>query len=143
MIAKGPEARISATVLAAIGACLSTFITHVFVKSYLVAARQMSYYYGQPLVHCYLLHAERLASSFGGDSGDRQRLQLVQQVVSAALDASRNAQAHLLQLQVDTRPHRTPASGVPTANDEGSPMSPSRNHLSAWADGDRSAALRS
>ncbi len=92
MIAKGTDARISATVLAAIGACLSTFITHVFVKSYLVAARQMSYYYGQPLVQCYLLHAERLASSFGSDSGDRLRWQLVQQVMSAALGAAKSAQ---------------------------------------------------
>jgi hypothetical protein len=143
MIAEGPDARISATVLAAIGACLSTFITHVFVKSYLVAARQMSYYYGQPLVHCYLLHAERLASSFGGDSGDRQRWQLVQQVMSASLDAARNAQTHLLQLQVDASPHRMPESRVPTANAEESPTAPSRSNSFPWGDGDRSAALRS
>lgn len=123
MIAEGVDARISATVLAAIGACLSTFITHVFVKSYLVAARQMSYYYGQPLVHCYLLNAERLANSFGSDSGGRQRWQLVQQVMSASLDAGRSAQKHLLQLQVDAGPHPAPESAVPTADGRESLMS--------------------
>ncbi len=143
MVAKGTDARISATVLAAIGACLSTFITHVFVKSYLVAARQMSYYYGQPLVQCYLLHAERLASSFGSNSGDRLRWQLVQQVMSAALGAAKSAQMHLLRLQVDASPGPAPEFGVPTANDKESPRSPSRSNVSQWGDGDRFAALRS
>jgi len=143
MIATGSDARIAATVLTAVGACLSTFLTHVFVKSYLVAARQMSYYYGQPLVHCYLLHAERLASSFGGDSGSRQRWQLLQQVISASLDAGRNAQTHLLQLQVDARPRSAPAARASTAKFKESPMAVSFSDSYQWEDGYRPAGLRS
>ena len=84
--------------LTAVGSSLSTFLAASFIKSYAMAARQMSYYYGQPLVHCYLLHAEWLTLCTPGiEPQERQRL--LEDVVAAAITASQNAQRHLLQLQ--------------------------------------------
>ena len=54
-------AKITAGTLATVGTVLSGFLAKTFLRAYQMASRQMSYYYGQPLVHCYLLHAEWLA----------------------------------------------------------------------------------
>jgi hypothetical protein len=56
----------------------------------------MSYYYGQPLVNCYLLHAERLLERCGRDLGADQRREDVQEVIRTILDAAIAAQSHLL-----------------------------------------------
>ena len=95
------SAKIAAGVLTAGGAVLSGFLTRTFVRTYTMSSRQLSYYYGQPLVHCYLLHAVWLASeAFKGvptDDATRSKL------IDAALDASRTAQTHLLTMQKDTK----------------------------------------
>jgi hypothetical protein len=121
MVPSTTDARIVAAVLTAVGAALSGFITSVFMKSYSMAARQMSFYYGQPLVHCYLLHAEWLAESLAGELSAEQRWQVLRQVIDASVSASEGAQRHLLQLQVDGRPPRLPTSSpqsrVPSLGD--------------------------
>lgn len=87
-------AKITAGSLAAAGAALSGFLAKIFLGAYSMASRQMSYYYGQPLVHCYLLHAEWLASveAPGNDA-------LWQKIIEASLHAAASAQNHLLDLQ--------------------------------------------
>jgi hypothetical protein len=59
----------------------------------------MSYYYGQPLVHCYLLHAEWLAERFSEDAEPSFVSSTRRELIRAALNASRQAQDHLLDLQ--------------------------------------------
>jgi hypothetical protein len=95
----GTPAKITAGTLAAAGAALSGFLAKTFLSSYAMASRQMSYYYGQPLVHCYLLHAEWLTLTAGESYGKEQEFQLLRQIIEASLDASASAQNHLLDLQ--------------------------------------------
>ncbi len=52
--------KIAAGSLAAVGTALAAFLSKTFLRAYDMSLRQMSYYYGQPLVHCYLYHAEWL-----------------------------------------------------------------------------------
>jgi hypothetical protein len=92
-------AKITAGSLAAAGAALSGFLAKTFLNSYSMAARQMSYYYGQPLVHCYLLHAEWLMSVAEKSSGDQATFRLWQQIIEASLKAGTVAQDHLLSMQ--------------------------------------------
>ncbi|MEU8815423.1 hypothetical protein [Actinoplanes sp. NPDC048796] len=92
--------QITAAVLTAVGAALSSFLSVVFLRPFQMTAKQMSYYYGQPLVHCYLLHAEWLAERFGEEADPTLRWKLRHELVRAALDAARNAQDHLLDLQI-------------------------------------------
>jgi hypothetical protein len=61
---------------------------------------QMSYYYGQPLVHCYLLHAEWLASEAGEHLDDAGKTRLQEKVIEASLKAAADAQGHLLSMQM-------------------------------------------
>jgi hypothetical protein len=61
---------------------------------------QMSYYYGQPLVHCYLLHAEWLASEAGEHLDDAGKIRLQEKVIEASLKAAADAQGHLLSMQM-------------------------------------------
>jgi hypothetical protein len=122
-----PDTRAWTALLTVIGASLSGFLTLTFVKTYEMASRQMSYYYGQPLVHCYLLHAEWLLSArkLYGDGKDP----LLQQVISASLRAGLNAQSHLLTLQETDkvrrsrnstqRERRSPKRMVPRGTDPG------------------------
>jgi hypothetical protein len=63
----------------------------------------MNFYYGQPLVHCYLLHAEWLAQR--DVRGEKSKL------VDATLEAGRDAQVHLLDL-LRKHPGRTKSSAV-------------------------------
>jgi hypothetical protein len=63
----------------------------------------MSYYYGQPLVHCYLLHAEWLAERFEKDADPNARWTMHHDLIRAALNAGNNAQNHLLDLQKPVR----------------------------------------
>jgi hypothetical protein len=58
-----------------------------------------SCYYRQPLVHCYLMHAQWLASEAREHSGDKAEFGLWQKVVEASIQASANAQNHLLSMQ--------------------------------------------
>jgi hypothetical protein len=91
--------KVAAGVLATVGSVLSGFLVKTFLKSYDMASRQMSYYYGQPLVHCYLLHAQWLASEAPRHSADQAELRLWRKVVNASIKASASAQDHLLSMQ--------------------------------------------
>ena len=73
-----------------------------------MAARQLSYYYGQPLVHCYLLHAEWLTLLLTEDPDSKDDADLWKPVIAAAIQASENAQAHLLSMQDHAPDSRTP-----------------------------------
>jgi hypothetical protein len=91
------SAQISVGVLSVAGAALSGYISVTFMEAYKLASRHMGYYYGQPLIHCYLLHAEWLAERAG--HGDRELyVELQKQLLSATLGASRNAQEQLSDL---------------------------------------------
>src|SRR5262245_49031953 len=46
-------AQITAGLLTAAGTALSGFLSLTFLRTFAMTSRQMSYYYGQPLVHCY------------------------------------------------------------------------------------------
>ena len=86
-------------VLATAGSVLSGFFAKTFLKSYQTASCQMSYYYGQPLVHCYLMHAQWLASETREHSGDPKEIRRWQEIIDASIKASAKAQDHLLSMQ--------------------------------------------
>jgi hypothetical protein len=92
-------AKITAGTLATVGTVLSGFLAKTFLRAYQMASRQMSYYYGQPLVHCYLLHAEWLALEAGERFGGEAQLRLWHEVIDASIKASSHAQDHLLSMQ--------------------------------------------
>ena len=108
-------AKVTAGALAAAGTVLSGFLVKTFLKAYQMASRQMSYYYGQPLVHCYLLHAEWLASEARQQFGDKEGLSLLQEVIDASIKAGTDAQDHLLRMQEhDFERRRTRSAHRPT-----------------------------
>ncbi len=100
--------KIAAGGVTAVGVALSGFLSATFMNTYRMAARQMSYYYGQPLVHCYLLHAEWLTLLLTRDADSKDDAVLWESVIAAAIQASENAQAHLLSMQDHTSGARTP-----------------------------------
>ncbi|WP_143235175.1 TRADD-N-associated membrane domain-containing protein [Paractinoplanes atraurantiacus] len=110
----GLAGQITAGVLTAVGAGLSSFLSVVFLRPFQMTSKQMSYYYGQPLVHCYLLHAEWLAERFDEESQPAARGQFRHELIRAALDAARNAQDHLLDLQLGVE--KTGASVIPAVD---------------------------
>jgi hypothetical protein len=92
-------AKATAAALATVGTALSGFLARTFLRSYQMTSLQMSYYYGQPLVHCYLLHAEWLASESCRQLDDAHELCLREKVIDASLKAASDAQSHLLRMQ--------------------------------------------
>jgi hypothetical protein len=90
--------KVAAGSLAVVGTAFSGFLSKTFLRTYDMSLRQMSYYYGQPLVHCYLYHAEWLTMLAPREVGAQDKSKLYQQVVQASIDASVNAQNHLLSL---------------------------------------------
>jgi hypothetical protein len=125
------SARAWSALLTAIGALLTGFLTHTFVKTYDMAARQMSYYYGQPLVHCYLLHAEWLLSGARDQYGDDKAFVLLHEVVSASIQAGTYAQRRLMTLD-EIRPTR---GRQRTSAKVGSPQVPEPQPSSRTHDG--------
>lgn len=93
-------AKATAAALATVGTVLSGFLARTFLRSYQMTSRQMSYYYGQPLVHCYLLHAEWLASEGRADLDDAHEVRFRERVIDASLKAASEAQSHLLSMQM-------------------------------------------
>ena len=92
-------AKVTVGGLAATGTALAVFLSRTFLRTYEMTSRQMSYYYGQPLVHCYLLHAEWLTAQVARDEPDQTvRLALWDRAILAAIQASVNAQDHLLSM---------------------------------------------
>lgn len=95
----GTSAKVAAASLTTVGVAMSGFLSATFLSTYRMTARQMSYYYGQPLVHCYLLHAEWLALMLAEHPERKVDADLWREVMSASIQASENAQNHLLGLQ--------------------------------------------
>jgi hypothetical protein len=95
----GTSAKITAASLTTVGVALSGFLSATFLSTYRMAARQMSYYYGQPLVHCYLLHAEWIALTLSEQPERKEDADLWREVVDASIQAGENAQNHLLGLE--------------------------------------------
>jgi hypothetical protein len=91
--------KVAAGSVTAVGVAMSGFLSATFMNTYRMASRQMSFYYGQPLVHCYLLHAEWLTMLLTDDSGSNKHAELWEPVIAAAIQASQSAQAHLLSMQ--------------------------------------------
>jgi hypothetical protein len=92
-------AKITAGLLATVGSALSAFLAKTFFTSYQMASRQMSYYYGQPLVHCYLLIADWLAAEGREEFGNEEGRVLLRKVIDASIKAGADAQDHLLSMQ--------------------------------------------
>jgi Cyanobacterial TRADD-N associated 2-Transmembrane domain len=103
----GTSSKIAAGTVTAVGVAMSGFLSATFLKTYWMAARQMSYYYGQPLVHCYLLHAEWLTLMLTEHPEWKVDADLWQRVVTAAIQAGKNAQSHLLSMQEHSSNGRT------------------------------------
>lgn len=125
------SAKATAAALATVGTVLSGFLTRAFLRAYQMTSLQMSYYYGQPLVHCYLLHAEWLASREDGHLDDAGRTHLREKVIKASLKAAADAQDHLLSMQMPefrtpgTKPGRQQAGPLP----EPAPLLPSESQM--------------
>jgi hypothetical protein len=100
----GTTAKVAAGGVTFVGVAMSGFLSATFLKTYEIAARQMSYYYGQPLVHCYLLHSEWLTLMLTTHPEWKEDISLWEKVVDAAIQASKNAQNHLLSMQVLASP---------------------------------------
>jgi hypothetical protein len=92
--------KVIAGLLAAAGSALSGYLTSTFLTSYQMASQQMSYYYGQPLVHCYLLLADWLAAKGREEFGTAEGRLLLRKVIDASVTAAADAQHHLLSMQV-------------------------------------------
>lgn len=103
-VTAGSVTAVTAGGLTAVGVALSGFLATTFLKTYEMAARQMSYYYGQPLVHCYLLHSEWLTLMLTKYPEWRKEINLWKEVIDAAIQASNNAQDHLLKMQILSNP---------------------------------------
>jgi hypothetical protein len=99
VVLTGIGAKVTAASLTAVGAALGSFVSTTFLRTYWMAARQMSYYYGQPLVHCYLLHAEWLALMLAEHPEREADASIWKQVLEASIQAGGNAQDHLLTMQ--------------------------------------------
>lgn len=137
------SAQATAGALATVGTVLSGFLTRTFLRAYQMTSTQMSYYYGQPLVHCYLLHAQWLASETSEHLDDSGKLHLRKKVIEATLKAAADAQDHLLSLQLTesrghgTRPGRNQVNPQSDAAPSPSPefrvaqSSPAANHAKA------------
>jgi hypothetical protein len=125
--------KVTAGLLAAAGSALSGFLAKTFLTSYQLASRQMSYYYGQPLVHCYLLLADWLAKEGRKEFGKEEGRLLLRGVIDASVTAAADAQHHLLSMQEygpdrrSTGPLRRP--GTPR-RDKISPVPPTFGPLS-------------
>jgi hypothetical protein len=92
-------AKVTAGLLATAGSALSSYLAKTFLTSYQMASIQMSYYYGQPLVHCYLLLADWLAVEGREEFGKEEGRLLLREVIDASVKAAADAQHHLLSMQ--------------------------------------------
>jgi hypothetical protein len=92
--------QITASALTAVGVGVGSYLSVSFLRPFEMTSKQMSYYYGQPLVHCYLLHAEWLGERFEEDADPANRWKVRHELIRAALSAGQSAQDHLLDLQL-------------------------------------------
>jgi hypothetical protein len=119
--------KVTAGLLAAAGSALSGFLAKTFLTSYQLASRQMSYYYGQPLVHCYLLLADWLAKEGREEFGKEEGRHLLREVINASVKAAADAQHHLLSMQEHGPDRRS--TGIPR-RDKVPPVKPAFGPLS-------------
>jgi hypothetical protein len=103
MTVHGLGNQITAGALTAVGAAVSSYLSVSFLRPFEMTSKQMSYYYGQPLVHCYLLHAEWLDKRFEAEADPENRWKMRHELIRATLNAGQRAQDHLLDLQLDLR----------------------------------------
>jgi hypothetical protein len=91
----------------------------------------MSYYYGQPLVHCFLLHAEWLASEASEDVTNTEKVRLMEKVVDASIKAGADAQSHLLKIQISNHKGRDkkPDNHLGSNESEPEPLRSSASYL--------------
>jgi hypothetical protein len=101
--------QITAGALTALGAGVGSYLSVSFLRPFEMTSKQMSYYYGQPLVHCYLLHAEWLGKRFEKDADPVNKWTVRNELIRAALNAAQNAQDHLLDLQLGSEKVAAPA----------------------------------
>jgi hypothetical protein len=106
---QGLTNQITAGALTAVGAAVSSYLSVSFLRPFEMTSKQMSYYYGQPLVHCYLLHAEWLGKRFEEDADPANRWKVRHELIRAALNAGQIAQNHLLDLQLGVEKPAAPA----------------------------------
>ena len=99
----GVASQVTAGALTTVGAVVGSYLSVTFLRTFQMTSKQMSYYYGQPLVHCYLLHAEWLGKRFEPDADPENRWRMRHELIRAALDAGRSAQDNLLDLQLGVK----------------------------------------
>jgi hypothetical protein len=94
IVADSVTEQVSVTLLSSAGATLSGYISVTFLRTFKITSRHLEYYYGQPLVHCYLLHAEWLADRIGLDD-HAASTELQKALVNDTLGAGKRAQDQL------------------------------------------------
>jgi hypothetical protein len=97
---------VTGAVMTGVGTALSGFLSATFLRTFRETMEQMSYYYGQPSVNCYLLHAERLLERSNRGLDDATRHEDSQKMIDAILHAAKDAQSHLLDMDAQRLPHR-------------------------------------
>lgn len=102
-----PAAQLVVGGLTGLGSAVSAYLGATFIRAYNEAINQMNYYYGQPLVHSYLLEAERMSMSPGINADARN--QVMVKVIDATLAGAAEA-AKALTPSPDRR--RTARRGV-------------------------------
>jgi hypothetical protein len=75
--------------LTGLGSAVSAYLGATFIRAYNEAINQMNYYYGQPLVHSYLLEAERMSMSPEIDESARNKVMV--KVIDATLAGAAEA----------------------------------------------------
>jgi hypothetical protein len=108
MFPKPISEQITVGLLSGAGAALSGYISITFMNTFKDTSRHMEYYYGQPLVHCYLLHAEWLAERAAVDDGQLPSA-LYLKLMNDTLGAGKFAQNQLSELLNLDRPAKDDA----------------------------------
>jgi hypothetical protein len=121
LAASTTSSKVVGGILTSAGLALSSYITRTFVKNYQMASRQMSYYYGQPLVHCYLLQADWLANEIQRRFGTENGLAAWRKAQDGALSAAVESQNNLLSLDEHWM-SRVGRDKKPAARSAGSPL---------------------
>jgi len=94
---------------------LASYISRVFLKTYRICVQQLSYYYGQPHVNCYMLHVELLANDLDDSVSTVARTA----ILGTILNAAERAQQQILVLAGhgsstgDSAPGATNSAGPP------------------------------
>jgi hypothetical protein len=75
--------------LAGLGSAVSAYLGATFIRTYNEAINQMNYYYGQPLVHSYLLEAERMSMGIPPDARNEVMTKVIDATLAGAADAGK------------------------------------------------------